>query len=244
MIKQVQSKYFIIPLFIFLASCSETETRHEYYESGKIKVEQEYKNNVPNGVYKEYYEDGSLRRVQYFKDSLPNGKLIDYYPDGSISQIFNFKKGKKVDTAKIYYESGSLMELQVYYNGKIAYFEKFQSNGERKGYHGPTGYIKKDTVRQGETMTLKMRMANYKDSLYLKGVMIITSGFDSNHLNVDTLKMVESNNNIYTVDIKAKERRGGPYKIRGCLIYTIPYDSGRFTTALDRYNFSIPYWVK
>ncbi len=52
-----------------------------YYESGAVKTQKMYSNNVPNGPAYEFYEDGSLKTEANFKNGEQKGKIKEY-PQG------------------------------------------------------------------------------------------------------------------------------------------------------------------
>lgn len=48
--------------------------RKEYYENGKLKSEQQWKDNLKDGIWKEYDESGKLIKTQVYKNDKPKSE--------------------------------------------------------------------------------------------------------------------------------------------------------------------------
>ncbi|MCF8227610.1 MAG: toxin-antitoxin system YwqK family antitoxin [Bacteroidales bacterium] len=66
----------------------------EYYDSGKLKTEGQYKNDIKVGEWKYYHESGNLEQIGNFND-----------------------EGKYVGEWKWFYENGNLLRKETYRNG-------------------------------------------------------------------------------------------------------------------------------
>src|SRR3989339_141547 len=66
--------------------------------------------NVPDGIVKEYYKSGKLLLEFNFKDNKMNGLYKSYYEDGVLWQEKNYKDGKENGISRSYNEEGKLKE--------------------------------------------------------------------------------------------------------------------------------------
>lgn len=89
----------------------------EWYASGKIFKDQNFKHGIPHGSSKEYFENGNLRIEYNFKDGIQHGLNNNYYEDGSNDIIANFKNGKEDGLKEQYYPTGNLETRSNYVDG-------------------------------------------------------------------------------------------------------------------------------
>jgi len=94
----------------------------DYYDSGELKVEGQYKNKKRVGAWKSYYKNGQISKLYSYKNGKRNKINTSYYKDGIVKS-----KTEKIGDEYIgtgFYKSGKLKyKRQVetgYYNG---YFE-------------------------------------------------------------------------------------------------------------------------
>ena len=112
-------------------------------ESGKVRVEIDFRNGKkdgfekrwhPNGslYYKIGYKDGELHGVNktwyesgrvleiYFKDGKKDGTYKSWFENGQLSYQINFKNDLVIDDKVIYYnKEGAIYKTEYYENGKI-----------------------------------------------------------------------------------------------------------------------------
>jgi antitoxin component YwqK of YwqJK toxin-antitoxin module len=122
------------------------------YESGIIKYQGYFKNNIPVGEMKRYYDDGKIKAVMYFYESGKKSKAQIYYQNGVLWAEGNFIESMKDSIWKYYsfydktlklaenYTNGVKEGLSVKYheNGKIAEeieWKNNQKNGKWKQYY-------------------------------------------------------------------------------------------------------------
>ena len=79
-----------------------------YYESGALQAEANYKDGKENGLQKQYYESGVLKVEGNFVDDEPNGIAKFYYENGKLKVETNYVDGEQIGPRKEYYESGAL----------------------------------------------------------------------------------------------------------------------------------------
>ena len=90
----------------------------EYYESGKLMEEADYKNGKREGISKWYYENGLLKGERNYKDGKLDGIIKWYYSTGSLGTEFNYKSGKLEGLTKLYWENGNIKAEHNYKDGK------------------------------------------------------------------------------------------------------------------------------
>lgn len=83
-------------------------TVKEYYKSGKLKGEGNFKDGKLEGTVKQYYESGKLKADWNFKNGTLEGISKRYYESGGIRYIDNYKNGQKINR-KSYDEQGKLL---------------------------------------------------------------------------------------------------------------------------------------
>src|SRR3989339_556527 len=86
----------------------------QYYDSGNIFMETNYKNNRQDGIIKLYYENGKLMSEGYIKENKSEGISKTYNEDGLVMEESNYKNGKLDGISKAYYESGKIMYNEKY----------------------------------------------------------------------------------------------------------------------------------
>ena len=135
----------------------------EYYENGRIKIEQHFTNeqinleNVANKnsygkktkTFSLFYPNGKLRfALSYSNDKIENGLFIEYYPSGKKKNSGNLKNELRNDKWTEFYESGIVKSSGHFSSGNYtgcgvvpftAYYE--YKIGEWNYYY-PNGEIK------------------------------------------------------------------------------------------------------
>ena len=89
----------------------------EWYPSGNIFIDQNFKHGILDGSVKEYFENGNLRIEYNYKNGNQHGINNQYYEDGRNDIIDNFKDGKKHGIREQYYTSGNLETRAFFVNG-------------------------------------------------------------------------------------------------------------------------------
>jgi antitoxin component YwqK of YwqJK toxin-antitoxin module len=131
----------------------------QYYESGKVELESNYKESKREGAGKKYYENGKLLAEMTFRDNKIDGLAKTYYEDGTLKSEMKYKNGKLEGLSKEYFESGKLRSERKYKHNQLhgvrkLYFESGNlmgewdyKNGKRNGKtrryyeHGGIRYI-------------------------------------------------------------------------------------------------------
>jgi len=68
----------------------------------------EEEGQIPDGVIKEYYDTGELADEMNYKDNRLNGVAKTYYRTGVLFYEVNYQDGKRDGVQKVFYESGKL----------------------------------------------------------------------------------------------------------------------------------------
>lgn len=66
----------------------------EYYKSGELKSETNYKNGLANGKQTIYYKNGNIKEERNFKDDVISGIRKYYDKEGKLTSTLEFKNGK------------------------------------------------------------------------------------------------------------------------------------------------------
>ncbi|WP_405573612.1 energy transducer TonB [Winogradskyella sp. Asnod2-B02-A] len=155
----------IIILFLFsiqfsLAQDKPDGPHKEFYDSGELKKEGQYKNNKRIGEWKRYYKNGQVSRIYSYNDGKFNKEEISYFENGIVS-----RKTKKEDGVYVrigFYESGN---IKYKWQDKSGYFKSYYENGsieieaKHKNYD-PVGEWKR-YFKNGKVEWL----VNYKDGV-------------------------------------------------------------------------------
>jgi antitoxin component YwqK of YwqJK toxin-antitoxin module len=88
-----------------------------YFKSGKPEREGTLKNGREEGNSKYYYNNGALKGESVFVDGKKHGPTILYYLSGGVKARMNFDKGNAQGVQKMYYENGALESEMVFEQG-------------------------------------------------------------------------------------------------------------------------------
>lgn len=147
--------------------------RKMYYQNGKLIVERNYLQSVPNGLETEYYEDGSIKQKGIMKNGKEDGVWEIYFPNGQVKQRTKFDNGNMVDESVIYYSNGKICATEKIINGKVNTDKNFEevkdlmnkSNTEYQ--NGNEKYALKLVEKAIEINP------NYQYSYFAKGTMLL-----------------------------------------------------------------------
>lgn len=110
-------------------SCNKVQDRViSLHPNGKKKVVEIHRGDIKVKQL-EYYESGVLKSDKEFKDSIQNGKYSFWYENESKRSEGLFINGLKQDTAYEFYKEGSLKNMRYYKDGTIMIYKKFNPDG-------------------------------------------------------------------------------------------------------------------
>jgi antitoxin component YwqK of YwqJK toxin-antitoxin module len=124
---------------------------------GNVIYEGQFKNNIPQGLFKYFYEDGKIRTELNYSEDGKTAKAVNFYPGGKkmaegsyfetkkdgtwkyyndleiLSMEEYYQKGMPVGIWKTYYDDGKLLEDCPYLNGlKQGVRKQYFSDGSIK----------------------------------------------------------------------------------------------------------------
>lgn len=118
-----------------------------YFENGELMFKNNYKSGKRDGVTKSYYRGLRLRYKYEYKDGKLEGTVKKYHKNGKLSFGWKYKDGRREGTAKSYFKSGSL-KAKWNYKGD-------QLDGITRIYYKSGGIKYIDTYRGGYKINRK-----------------------------------------------------------------------------------------
>lgn len=85
-----------------------------FYDNGKIKSIENWKDGMLNGKYILYNERGKKILETYYKNGVDNGKYAVYYPDGKPRILGEIKNGTPVGKWRKFETDGRLAGISKY----------------------------------------------------------------------------------------------------------------------------------
>ena len=116
--------------FWFFSLRSYEGVKKEYYESGKLMAETNYRNGKPDGITRVYYESGALRSEANFAKGELDGINKLYYESGTLGAEINFRNGVQDGTTRVYYENGTIKYIDTYKNGQHTDRQAYDPDGK------------------------------------------------------------------------------------------------------------------
>ena len=91
-----------VPYLTTKEGTSVTGVVNQYYESGALEIEENYKDGKKEGIAKEYYENGKLKTESNWKNGKENGIHKEYYENGALESEQNYIDGKADGVIELY----------------------------------------------------------------------------------------------------------------------------------------------
>ena len=138
--KNIESEFFVI-------NAKKNGTMKVFYESGQLRTEMNFKDDLPDGIGKGFFENGKIQTINHFKIGKENGKFISYHTNGNIHTEYNYVNGFQHGKQENWFESGTIdVEKNMkhgekhgwsrnYFNNGQIEFEGKYSEGEQIGSH-------------------------------------------------------------------------------------------------------------
>ena len=120
----------LVVTYVGKGSQEQVIKKSTYYKTGRIKEEENYKQNELNGPYYEYYRNGQISVRANFVDGLKNGDYTEYYYDGTIWETGRFINGDYDGEYNTYFADGNLKSKEIYKNGDRIEAVWYNANGE------------------------------------------------------------------------------------------------------------------
>lgn len=154
----------------FVDNGKRTGTWKLYFESGKLKKQATYQNDIENGEEIFWFENGNLQKKGSYTNGRLNGKYEWYFENGQKKQEGFFVNGKEDSTWKEWFENGK--------QKMVGHFTNFEKNGNwtwwdengkittSKNYTNGLVTVDKDNFDTYlEKMEFYLAKRNYKESL-------------------------------------------------------------------------------
>lgn len=171
---------FILALILFIsvekveATIKKEGVVKEYYKSGQLKNETNYKDGKREGLYKRYNESGQLEYEANYKADQRDGLEKDYY-EKSILDIFfkpnqlrsetNYKDGKREGLHTRYHYNGNFLHKTYYKNDK--------REGAHKEYYS-NGQVKVESYYiNDKLLTEEIYKSTKEETMYIIGVFLV-----------------------------------------------------------------------
>jgi antitoxin component YwqK of YwqJK toxin-antitoxin module len=141
-----------------------------YFESGKIKRETTYANNVEDGEETFWFENGNVEKKGTYSEGKLNGKYAWYYDNGQKKQEGFFSAGSEDSTWSEWYETGKQKMIghltNLERNGDWTYWDEQGNVTVKKNYqHGLVIVAKDNFDTYVEKMEYYVGKKNYKEAL-------------------------------------------------------------------------------
>lgn len=107
-------------LALSLVACE--DVRRESYDSGKVRSQCPYENDLKQGLEKRYYEDGSPEAEQHFVRGVAHGSEKAWHPNGRLRLEQNWVEGRLDGPSLLYHPNGKLARRALYGKGKETAF--------------------------------------------------------------------------------------------------------------------------
>lgn len=91
-----------------------------YYQNGKLKSSETFRNGEKVGVCKYYYDNGKLQYEEnYNTEGQAEGVFNSYYKNGQLESMYSYRNGQRHGIYKEYYEDGKLRDEGRYEYGSL-----------------------------------------------------------------------------------------------------------------------------
>jgi len=123
---------YIIILFLFSIQFSLAQNKpdgphQEFYDSGELKKEGQYKNNKRIGEWRQYHKNGQVSKAYSYNNGKYNKEQISYFENGIVSNKTKLEDGNFVHFG--YYKSGKLSYKR---QDKSGYFKSYYESGAKE----------------------------------------------------------------------------------------------------------------
>ncbi|WP_178987402.1 toxin-antitoxin system YwqK family antitoxin [Winogradskyella schleiferi] len=187
----------------------------------------------PDGPYKDYYNSGVLKVEGQFKNGKPDGNWKSYYKNGQVSSLYRYEKGKRNMVYSSFYEDGTLKSKTEEINGEYL-VSGFYNSGNLKYERQLKGGYFKIYLENG---TLEIE-ANYEDNelsgewirYYENGTIEWVINYEKNERS-GVYKHFYKNGNLKLIGENKNDKKEGEekrYLPNGILEWKGDYNKDRF----------------
>ncbi|WP_407556069.1 energy transducer TonB [Winogradskyella sp. 4-2091] len=195
----------------------------------------------PDGPYKEFYDSGELKKEGQYKNKKRVGKWKQYHKNGQVSRIYSYTNGKFDKEEMSYYENGVLSHKIELEDGVYVNFRYFKSGNLDYKRQFETGYFKsfyesgaKEIVATYLKFDLVGEWKKYYESGQLEWVVTYKDGYRHG-----SYKNYYENGDLKLEGSMAKEKLHGKEKryLEGNILeWEGSYADGRLANTWIKYN--------
>lgn len=146
-----------------------------YYDNGNLGAEGKYINrNIKEGLWKFYGVDGKLVVEINYTNGVPNGKELKYWRNGNVMEEKNWVNGKQEGLWAQYFETGKdRLKTRMINDKRNGVFYIYYPNGK---YYAKGNY--KDNLRTGQWTFYGQDGTILRDTEYVSGIAADQDEFD------------------------------------------------------------------
>ena len=138
----------------------------QYYPSGAVKSEIEYKNGKRHGLAKRYYQNGGLHQEINYVNNVKDGAAKTYFKNGELYQHTPYENGYIQGLRMKYREDGNLMaEVPYHYGEPCQGMIEYLLNGKRKKQYPTIEVTRDDQLLRSSKYTLRFSMSERMQSV-------------------------------------------------------------------------------
>ncbi len=100
-----------------------------WHRNGNLHMEGSKVDGIKDGQHKEYFENGKLKLEEHYDLGKKVGKWLEYRSDGSLFSEVNFRDDIKHGKSIIYQEDGTERMTEVFENGRKISSDRFKTSG-------------------------------------------------------------------------------------------------------------------
>lgn len=107
-----------------------------------LNIQFSHSQNPTNGVFKDYYESGALKTEGQFKYGKRIGQWKSFHNNGQISRLYSYNEGKRNKTYRSYYKDGTLKSKTEKVDGEYLGTGYYENGALKYTRELETGYYK------------------------------------------------------------------------------------------------------
>lgn len=219
-----------------------------YYRNGIVSRKEYYKNGKREGIANSYFDDGKLKTKETFKNNLLHGKYLSYQKKGFLYEKIQYRNGNKSGKSIRYYSNNKLSLVARYKNGekhgiKTSYFQNgnIETTGDYENDEliGTHSFYYKNGQLQKNVFYIKGEKNGIVKEYYESGDLKLISQYSQDQL-IGTRKEYYESGQLKSEIAYKNGQWDGPYisyhengKVNTIGYYTQFKKNGEFSSFLD-----------
>ena len=131
------------------------DTIRRYYQNGKLKSEDNYRDGEPFGLWRTWYQNGQLKDEVNIKNGKRDGFHLRWFENGQLQNEINIKNGERNGLRRSWYENGQLASEANFKDGKNhglrrGWYENGQLSSEKSFKHGNSDGLDRTWYENGQ----------------------------------------------------------------------------------------------